>query len=135
MLLGKSGGQLLTAPRMKQLGQSINNTQLWVCLVVKVKSDDVKELIGIWNVRSMNQGKLDLLKGFPGGSEGKESAYNAGDLSSIPGLGRSPGEESGKSLQYSCLENSMNCIKRQKDMTPEDEPPRSECVQYATGEE
>ena len=88
---------------MKQLGQSINNTQLWVCLVVKVKSDDVKELIGIWNVRSMNQGKLDLLKGFPGGSEGKESAYNAGDLSSIPGLGRSPGEESGKSLQYSCL--------------------------------
>ena len=47
---------------MKQLGQSINNTQLWVCLVVKVKSDDVKELIGIWNVRSMNQGKLDMVK-------------------------------------------------------------------------
>ena len=89
---------------MKQLGQSINNTQLWVCLVVKVKSDDVKELIGIWNVRSMNQGKLDLLKGFPGGSEGKESAYNAGDLGSIPGLGRSPGEGNGNPLRYSCLE-------------------------------
>ena len=108
MLLGKSGGQLLTAPRMKQLGQSINNTQLWVCLLVKAKSDDVKELIGTWNFRSMNQGKLDLLKGFPGVSEGKESAYNAGDLSSIPGLGQSPGEESGKSLQYSCLENLVD---------------------------
>ena len=95
---------------MKQLGQSINNTQLWVCLVVKVKSDDVKELIGIWNVRSMNQGKLDLLKGFPGGSEGKESAYNAGDLSSIPGLGRYPGEGKGRPLQYCGLENPMACI-------------------------
>ena len=45
--------------------------------------------------------------GFPGGSAGKESACNAGDLGSIPGLGRSPGE--GKH-QYSCLENSMDCI-------------------------
>ena len=91
---------------MKQLGQSRNNTQLWMCLVVKVKSDGVKELIGTWNVRPINQGKLDLDKGFSGGSEGKESAYNAGDLSSIPGLGRSPGEESVKPLQYSCLEKS-----------------------------
>ena len=107
ILLGKSRGQLPKPPeRMKQLGQSRNNTQLWMCLVVKVKSDGVKELIGTWNVRPMNQGKLDLVKGFPGGSEGKESAYNAGDLSSIPGLGRSPGEESGKPLQYSCLEKS-----------------------------
>ena len=46
--------------------------------------------------------------GFPGGSEGKESACNAGDLSSIPGLGRSPGEENGNPLQYSCLGNSMD---------------------------
>ena len=42
---------------------------------------------------------------FPGGSDGKESAYNAGDLGSIPGLGRSPGEGNGYPLQYSCLEN------------------------------
>ena len=42
---------------------------------------------------------------FPGGSDGKESACNAGDLSSIPGLGRSPGEGNGNPLQYSCLEN------------------------------
>ena len=46
--------------------------------------------------------------GFPGGSDGKESACSAGDLSSIPGLGRSPGEVNGYSLQYSGLENSMN---------------------------
>ena len=45
---------------------------------------------------------------FPGGSEGKASAYNAGDPGSIPGLGRSPGEGNGDSLQYSCLENPMN---------------------------
>ena len=43
--------------------------------------------------------------GFPGSSAGKESAYNAGDPSSIPGLGRSPGEGIGYPLQYSCLEN------------------------------
>ena len=51
-----------------------------------------------------------LPKGFPGGSAGKESAYNAGDLGSIPGLGRSLGEESGYPLQYSGLENSRGCI-------------------------
>ena len=44
--------------------------------------------------------------GFPGGSDGKESACNVGDLGSIPGLGRSPGEGHGNPLQYSCLENS-----------------------------
>ena len=43
--------------------------------------------------------------GFPGSSDGKESACNAGDQSSIPGLGRSPGEGNDNSLQYSCLEN------------------------------
>ena len=47
---------------------------------------------------------------FPGGSAGKESAYNAGDLGSIPGLGRSPGEGKGYPLQYPGLENSMDCI-------------------------
>ena len=45
---------------------------------------------------------------FPGGSDGKESAYNVGDLGLIPGLGRSPGEGNGYSLQYSGLENSMD---------------------------
>ena len=48
--------------------------------------------------------------GFPGGSEVKVSAWNAGDLGLIPGLGRSPGEGKGYPLQYSGLENSMDCI-------------------------
>ena len=43
--------------------------------------------------------------GFPGVSDGKESAYHAGDLGSVPGLGRSPGGGHGHPLQYSCLEN------------------------------
>ena len=45
-------------------------------------------------------------RGFPGGSEGKESACNVGHPSMIPGSGRSPGEGNGNPLQYSCLENS-----------------------------
>ena len=45
--------------------------------------------------------------GFPGGSEVKVSAWNAGGLGSIPELGRSPGEGNGNPLQYSCLENPM----------------------------
>ena len=45
---------------------------------------------------------------FPGGSEVKVSASNAGDPGSIPGLGRSPGEGNGNPLQYSCLENPMD---------------------------
>ena len=48
------------------------------------------------------------LRGFPGGSYGKESACNVGDLGLIPGLGRSPGGRHGNPHQYSCLENSMN---------------------------
>ena len=46
--------------------------------------------------------------GFPDGSEGQESACNAGDPGLIPGLGRSPGEGNGNPLQYSCLENSKD---------------------------
>ena len=46
--------------------------------------------------------------GFPGGSEGKASACNMGDLGSIPGSGRFPGEGNGNPLQYSCLENPMD---------------------------
>ena len=46
--------------------------------------------------------------GLPCGSDGKASAYNAGDLGSIPGSLRSPGEGNGNQLQYSCLENPMD---------------------------
>ena len=53
----------------------------------------------------MNFSKFREIGGFPGGSDGKESACNAGHLGLIPGLGRSPGER-----KSSGLENSMNCI-------------------------
>ena len=62
----------------------------------------MREFIGNW--------KFDLkwILGFPGGSEVKASACNIGDLGSIPGSGRSPGEGNGSPLQYSCLENPMD---------------------------
>ena len=49
-----------------------------------------------------------MLRGFHGGSDSKECAFDVGDLGLIPGLGRCPGEGNGNPLQYSCLENSMN---------------------------
>ena len=53
---------------------------------------------------------IPVFLGFPGGSAGKESSYNARDMGPIPGLGRCPGEGKGYPLQYSGLENSMDCI-------------------------
>ena len=50
------------------------------------------------------------MRGFPAGSDSKESACNAGDLGLIPGLGKFPGEGKSYPLQYSGLENSMDCI-------------------------
>ena len=60
----------------------------------------------------MSQGQITPFTscGFPGGSAGKESACNVGDLGLIPRLGRSPGEGNGYPLQYSGLKNSMGCI-------------------------
>ena len=66
--------------------------------------------LGTW-VRKMPFGILlsfAACKSFPCGSAGKESAHNAGDLGSIPGLGRSPGEGNGYPLQYSGLEDFMD---------------------------
>ena len=51
-----------------------------------------------------------VFMGFPGGSDGKESACSEGELGLIPRLGRSPGEGNGYPLQYSGLENSIDCI-------------------------
>ena len=65
---------------------------------------------------------LDIL-GSPNVSRGKESACSAGDLGSIPGLGRDPGGGNGNPLQYSCLENSMDrgarwaTVHKESDMT------------------
>ena len=82
----------------------------------------MRELCGIWFITAVsfmgtsflwNNSQRSCLQihsplGFPSGSNGKKSAYNVGDLDSIPGLGRPPGEENGNPLQYSCLENPMN---------------------------
>ena len=65
-------------------------------------------------VRNIHKSKIfnsvNIEKGFPCGSAGKESACKSGDLGSIPGLGRSLGERKGYFLQYSGLKNSMECI-------------------------
>ena len=60
-----------------------------------------------WQIFVMYLQKLNE-KGIPGGSDSKESAYNAGDQGLILGLGRSPGEGNGNPLQYSCLGNPMD---------------------------
>ena len=59
------------------------------------------------NVPQHNEGHIWKAP-FPGASDGKESACNAGDPDSMPGSGRSPGEGNGNPLQYSCLENPMD---------------------------
>jgi len=59
----------------------------------------------LWNAVLVS---IEMIIGFPSGSDGKESACNVGDLGLIPGLGRSLGEGNGYPLQYSCLENSMD---------------------------
>ena len=65
--------------------------------------------LGCWSLSFLFVVDLWIL-GFPCGSAGKESDCNAGDLGSIPGLGRSPGEGKAYPLQYSGLENSKDCI-------------------------
>ena len=60
------------------------------------------------NCRNIFECLLKEIKDFPGGSDSKASTYNAGDLGSISGSGRSPGEGNGNPLQYSCLENPMD---------------------------
>ena len=69
-----------------------------------INSKSNKEILQI----QRNYSKVHLKKDFPGGSDGKASAYNAGDPGSIPGSGRSPGEGNDTPLQYSCLENPMD---------------------------
>ena len=68
------------------------------------KSEKVHKLNFCQKYQHMYSGIL----GFPGGSHSKESACNAGDLGSVPGLGRSHGEGNGYSLLYSCLEKCMD---------------------------
>ena len=90
----------------------------WCAAVHGVAKRAVTELICISEVVDISPSSLDsslhfsqpdiLHGGFPGGSDGKASVYNAGDLGSIPGWGRSAGEGNGNPLQYHCLGNSMD---------------------------
>ena len=66
--------------------------------------------LGWEDLLEMGEATHSGILGLPCGSAGKESACNAGDLGSIPGLGRSPLEGKGYPCQYSGLENSMECI-------------------------
>ena len=69
----------------------------------------VHETLSILQRKKLDkQKKVDLFSDFPGGSDSKTSAYNAGDPGLIPGLGRSPGEGNSNTLQDSCLENLMD---------------------------
>ena len=68
-------------------------------------------LCSIWSSFELeNKTLYENIMGFPCALDGKKSACNVGDLGSIPGLGRSPEEGKGYPLQYSGLENSMDCI-------------------------
>ena len=60
-----------------------------------------------WTFGDFHRSSIVCLMVSPSGSDGKESAYNAGDSSLIPGLGRSPGVGNGNPLPYACLENSV----------------------------
>ena len=110
----------------------INVKHIYMCLLViwtSLVAQTVKHLPTMWETRVQSLGQEDLLEketathsiflpcpkkgaqrnmGFPGGSDGKASAYNAGNLGSIPASGRSPGEGNGTPFQYSCLENPMD---------------------------
>ena len=84
---------------MKLESKALSNSVPY--LETEVRIPDQANLTGMFVVRS-NYIYMD----FPGGSDGKVSVYNMGDLGSSPGLGRSPGEGNGNPLQYYCLEKS-----------------------------
>ena len=77
------------------------NSHLYLCFLNKIDHPGGSEGLRFLT----NSSVLGETLGFPGNSDGKESACNVGDLGSIPGLGRSPGGGHGNPLQYSCLEN------------------------------
>ena len=99
------------------LSASINNLldpAIWVSLIAQlVKNPSAMQEIPVWSLGWEDPLERDRLPtpvflGFPCGSAGKEATCNAGDLGSIPGLERSPGEGKGYPSQYSGLENSMD---------------------------
>ena len=88
---------------------------LWLHLMRR--SDSLKKILMLGKIEDKRRKRQQRMRGFysisdsigfPGGSDGKASAYNAEDLGSILGSGRCPGEEDRNPLQYSCLENTMD---------------------------
>ena len=73
-----------------------------VICILQMRKLKFKEVVVLFCFLTKASGYVN----FPGGSDGRASAYNAGDSGSVPGLGRSPGEGNGTPLQYSCLEKS-----------------------------
>ena len=67
-----------------------------------------RQMVRVWRRKKVFLKSLRRSRGFPSGSDSKESACNARDLGSIPESGRSPGEKNSNTLQYSCLENSRD---------------------------
>ena len=103
----KDGGWLLREPTQWLEGFNTSRTSL---LAQLAKSLPAIQKTPVWSwIRKIHWLPTPVFLGFPGGSVGKESACKAGDMG-IPGLERSPGEGKGYSLQYSGLENSMDCI-------------------------
>ena len=84
---------------LSKLQELVMDREAWCAAVREVAKSQTR--LSDWT-------EVKVHMGFPGGSDSKESAWNAGDPGWIPGLGRSPGERNGYLLQYSCLENSMN---------------------------
>ena len=88
-------------PTPKTLYMNAHSKLLTIAKKVKTACMSIDEQINkMWYIHTV--------EGSPGGSNGKESACNVGDLGSIPGLGRSPAAGHGNPLQYSCLENTMD---------------------------
>ena len=103
----------LSALAQAQTGEKVHfgkcrKLQFQVLSMEECLQDSLKSLVQKHTPVGVCQLPLKPLWGFPGGSEGKASACNAGDPGSIPGSGRSPGEGNGNPLQYTCLENSMD---------------------------
>ena len=84
---------------LSKLQELVMDREAWCAAVREVAKSQTR--LSDWT-------EVKVHMGFPGGSDSKESAWNAGDPGWIPGLGRSPGERNGYLLQYSCLENSMH---------------------------
>ena len=114
------GLKFLKSNRSIYLGHRFLIARLWFHILVR-EHPLITAATKIETNEEFSSPQFTLLLGFPCGSAGKESTCNAGDLGLVPGLGRSRGEGKGYPLQYSGLDNSMDCIvlggRKELDMT------------------